>query len=87
MNESGFPDFEATVWFGLFAPSGTPQPVIEKLNRETVKIMASPDVRKKLGEFGNAALGNTPAEFANAIKAETPDWAKVIKDFGITRLD
>jgi tripartite-type tricarboxylate transporter receptor subunit TctC len=87
MEESGFPDFETTVWFGLFAPSGTPKPIIEKLNRESVKIMALPDVRKRLADFGYIALGNTPAEFAEAIKAETPYWAKVIKEAGIKRLD
>jgi tripartite-type tricarboxylate transporter receptor subunit TctC len=87
MEEAGFPDFETTVWFGLFAPSGTPKPIIEKLNRESVKIMALPDVRKRLADFGYIALGNTPAEFAEAIKAETPYWAKVIKESGIKRLD
>ena len=49
--------------------------------------MALPDVRKKLGDFGYVALGNTPAEFAEVIKAEAPYWAKVIKDSGIKPLD
>jgi tripartite-type tricarboxylate transporter receptor subunit TctC len=47
MNESGFPSFETTAWFGLFAPSGTPRHIIETLNRETVKIMALPEMQKK----------------------------------------
>ena len=87
MDESGFPGFETTVWFGLFAPSGTPQPIIERLNRETVKIMALPDVRKKLSDIGNVAFGNTPTEFADVIKAETPYWAKAIRISRIKRID
>jgi tripartite-type tricarboxylate transporter receptor subunit TctC len=87
MDESGFPGFESTIWFGLFAPAGTPKPIIDKLNRETVKIMTLPDVRKKLNDFGYVALGNTPAEFAEVIKSETPYWARAISDFGIKRID
>jgi tripartite-type tricarboxylate transporter receptor subunit TctC len=87
MEEAGFPGFETTVWFGLFAPSGTPKPIIEKLNRESVRVMALPDVRKRLADFGYVALGNTSAEFAEAIKAETHFWAKVINEAGIKRLD
>jgi tripartite-type tricarboxylate transporter receptor subunit TctC len=87
MEEAGFPGFETTVWFGLFAPSGTPTPIVEKLNRESVRIMASPDVRRRLADFGYVALGNTPAEFAEEIKSETTYWTKVIKQSGIKRLD
>jgi tripartite-type tricarboxylate transporter receptor subunit TctC len=87
MDESGFPGFEAAAWFGLFAPSGTPNFIIEKLNREAVKIMSLPDVRNKLNDFGYVALGNSPSEFMKLIKAETPYWAKVIKDAGVKRID
>jgi tripartite-type tricarboxylate transporter receptor subunit TctC len=83
MAESGFPGFEAVPWFGLLAPSGTPQDVIDKLHDETVKALALPEVRKKFDELGLEPIGNTPAEFAAVIKKETPEWAKVIKDAGI----
>jgi tripartite-type tricarboxylate transporter receptor subunit TctC len=87
MAESGFPGFETTVWFGLFAPARTPQPIVERLNREVVKILGLPDVRKKLDDFGYVPLGNTPEQFAELIKTETPYWARVIKDAGIKPID
>jgi tripartite-type tricarboxylate transporter receptor subunit TctC len=83
MAESGYPGFEAVPWFGLLAPSGTPQDVIDKVHDETVKVMAIPEVRKKFDELGLESVGNTPAEFAAVIKKETPEWAKVIKDADI----
>ncbi len=83
MAESGFPGFEAVPWFGLLAPAGTPQEVIDKIHDETVKVMALPEVRKKFDELGLESVGNTPAEFAAVIKKETPEWAKVIKDADI----
>lgn len=83
MAESGFPGFEAVPWFGLLAPAGTPQPIIDKLHDETVKVLAMPDVRQTMQQQGLDIVGNTPAEFAAAIKTETPQWAKVIKDVGI----
>jgi tripartite-type tricarboxylate transporter receptor subunit TctC len=87
MDESGFPGFETIVWFGLFVPSGTPTPIIEKLNRESVKIMSSPEVRKRIFDLGQVPLGNTPAEFAEIIKTELPYYARLIKDAGIPRVD
>ena len=83
MDESGFPGFDVTVWFGLFVPAGTSAAIIERLHRETVKIMALPDVRDKFHAVGIVPLHNTPAEFVDVIKAETPYWARVIKDTGI----
>jgi tripartite-type tricarboxylate transporter receptor subunit TctC len=83
MDESGFPGFEAVPWFGLLAPAGTPNDVVNRLHDEIVKAMAMPEVRKKFDELGLEAVGNTPAEFAALIRKETPEWAKVIKDAGI----
>jgi tripartite-type tricarboxylate transporter receptor subunit TctC len=83
MAESGYAGFEAVPWFGLLAPAGTPQDVINKLHDETVKVMALPEVRRRFDELGLESVGNTPAEFAAVIKKETPEWAKVIKDADI----
>ncbi len=83
MAESGFPGFEAVPWFGLMAPAGTPPAIIDKLYRETVRVLAIPDVRRRLEELGLDVIGNSPAEFAALIKTEIPQWAKVIKDAGI----
>ena len=83
MEESGYPGFEAVPWFGLLAPAGTPQDVVDKLHDETIKALSRPDVRKRFDELGLEPIGNTPAEFAAVIKKEIPEWAKVIKDAGI----
>jgi tripartite-type tricarboxylate transporter receptor subunit TctC len=83
MAESGFPGFEAVPWFGLLAPAGTPPDIIDKIHKETVKDLALPDVHNSMVQQGLDPIGNSPAEFAEAIKTETPRWAKVIKDAGI----
>ena len=83
MEELGFPGFDATAWFGLMAPAGTPQPIIDKLHKETVRVLALPDVKAKLEGLGVQLVGNTPAEFLSVIKTETPHWGKVLKQAGI----
>ena len=83
MIESGYPDFEAVPWFGLMAPAGTPPAIIDRLHRETVKVLALPEVRKRLNDLGLDVIPGTPAEFAAAIEREIPRWASVIKQAGI----
>jgi len=83
MAESGFPGFEAVPWFGLLAPSGTPNDVLDQLHGQTVKALAMPELRKKFDDLGLEPVGNTPAEFTAIIRKETPEWAKVIKNAGI----
>jgi tripartite-type tricarboxylate transporter receptor subunit TctC len=87
MNESGFPGFDVTVWFGLMAPAGTPPAIIDKLHRETARILALPDVRSRFDDLEIEPIGNSPAELAAVIHAECPRWAKLIKDSGIETLD
>jgi tripartite-type tricarboxylate transporter receptor subunit TctC len=87
MDESGFPGFELTPWFGMFVPTGTPVAIIERLHRETSKIIAMPDVNRKVNDLGLLLLGNTPAEFAAQIRAETKYWARFIEEAGIQRID
>jgi tripartite-type tricarboxylate transporter receptor subunit TctC len=81
--ESGFPGYEAVPWFGLMAPAGTPQAIIDRLYAECVKALAFPDARAALVNQGLELIGGTPAEFAAVIKAEQPYWAKIIKEAGI----
>jgi len=81
--ESGFPGYEAVPWFGLMAPAGTPQAIIDRLHAETVRALAFPDARTALVNQGLDVIGGTPAEFAAVIRDETPYWAKVIKEAGI----
>ena len=87
MAESGYPGFEAVPWFGLMAPAGTPGPIVERLHRDTVKVLAQPDVRRKMNDLGLDVIGGTPSEFAAAIERETPRWARVIKQAGIKASD
>jgi tripartite-type tricarboxylate transporter receptor subunit TctC len=87
MIELGYKDFDSSAWFGLMAPAGTPQTIIDKLHQEAVRILARADVRERFGALGMEPIGNTPAEFAAAIAAETPLWAKVIKDAGVKAAD
>jgi tripartite-type tricarboxylate transporter receptor subunit TctC len=83
MVEMGYPGFEAVPWFGLLAPAGTPQAIIDKVHQETAKILAQPDVRKRFADAGLDLIGSSPAEFAEVIRTEIPYWAKIIKEAGI----
>jgi tripartite-type tricarboxylate transporter receptor subunit TctC len=83
MDEAGIRGFVSTVWHSFLAPAGTPPAIIERLHRETLRILALPDVRKTFDAQGLAVIGNTPAEFAAIIKAEGQQWAKVIKESGL----
>ncbi len=87
MSESGFPGFEAVPWFGLMAPAGTPPAIIERVNRDTLRVLAQPEVRKRFGDLGLDVLGGTPAEFTAVMEREIPQWARIIKSAGIKAAD
>jgi tripartite-type tricarboxylate transporter receptor subunit TctC len=87
MDESGFPGFNVTAWFGMFVPAGTPADIIDRLHRETAMIMSLPDVRDKAEAIGMSPMTSTPAELANRIRTEMPYWAKLMKDAGIAPID
>jgi tripartite-type tricarboxylate transporter receptor subunit TctC len=82
MIESGFADFEAIAWIGFLAPGATPKPVIERYNRELVRILNTPEIRQKLLDIQFEIVAGTPEQFAEYIRWETPRWAKVIRDTG-----
>ncbi|MGB9365181.1 MAG: tripartite tricarboxylate transporter substrate binding protein [Xanthobacteraceae bacterium] len=83
MIEKGYADFEAVPWFGFLAPTGTPKAILDKVQRDTVAVLAMPDVRKRFEDNGLDVIGSTGAEFAEVIRKEIPYWAKVIKEAGI----
>ena len=83
--EAGYPGFEATLWNGLFAPAGTAPAIVALLHRETVKALASAQIRARFGELGMETVGNSPQELGAAIRAEIPGWGRVIKAAGIGR--
>jgi len=81
--ESGFPGFEATSWFGLVAPAGTPQAIIDKAHAAAVKITGDLEMKAKFAQIGVDTVGSTPAALGTTIKADIAKWAKVIADAGI----
>jgi tripartite-type tricarboxylate transporter receptor subunit TctC len=76
------PGFEATSWTGFYAPAATPREIVERLSQETQKIVRLPDVAERLKQLGATPVGNTPAEFASFMAAETKKWADVVKASG-----
>jgi len=82
VSESGVPGFEASSWFGLLAPAGTPRDVVTRINGEVAKWLASTDGKEKLAAVGANAAGGSPEDFAKHIAAETAKWAKVVKESG-----
>ena len=80
--ESGLPGFEASSWFGILAPAGTPPAIIAKVNAEVAKWLASPEGKDKLVAIGANAGGGSPEDFARHIQVETAKWAKVVKESG-----
>ena len=83
MAESGYPGYEATLWFGLFAPAGTPADIVKKINEETGRSVATPRMRELLASQGLEIVASSPAEFTARVDREIVKWRKVILDAGI----
>ena len=77
------PGYEATQWFGMLAPAGTPRTIIDRIHQETVRALKAPEVIKQLAGEGADIVGSTPDAFGTYIKSETEKWARVIKSAGI----
>jgi len=85
VEEAGGPalkGYEASSWFGLLAPAGTPPEIVQRIQQEVAKSLGTPDIKEKLVAQGALPSGNTPAEFAKLIDSEHRKWAKVVKDSG-----
>ncbi len=82
ISESGVPGFEASSWFGMLAPAGTPAPIVARINAEVNKWLQSAEARERLLSQGAEAAGGSPEHFANHIRAESEKWAKVVKASG-----
>ena len=74
------PGFENTGWFGLMAPAGTPKEIVDKIYRDTAKILDTAELRARFYALGMVPVGNTPAEFAEAIREESARWASVVRE-------
>jgi tripartite-type tricarboxylate transporter receptor subunit TctC len=81
--EAGLPGVEAIVWNGIFAPGGTPRPVIDVLHRELVKAYNAPEIKAQVEAAGSTIVADTPDEFAAFIRAETAKWGKVGRAAGV----
>jgi tripartite-type tricarboxylate transporter receptor subunit TctC len=77
------PGYEASAFFGMSAPKGTPPEIIDKLNKEINAALADPKVKARLAELGGILIPGTPADFGNVVAEETDKWAKVIKAGGV----
>ena len=83
MQEGGVPRYEVTPWYGMVAPAGTPPAIVNKLNREIVRIVHLPEVIQKMATDGSEPVGSTPAQFAAHIKSEVEKWQDLIRKTGI----
>ena len=81
--EAGVPGYAATSWNGMFAPTKTPRPIIQKINAEVVKALNAPDVRDRLVSMGSEPVGNSPDEFRAYVNQEFARWGKIIKENNI----
>ena len=83
VSEAGVKGYEATIWLGVMAPTGTPKPVIDRLNAEIQKIVARPDVKKTWNEQGAEPMHMAPGEFEKYLNDDIAKWAKVVKSAGV----
>lgn len=82
ISEAGYKGFDATTWFGLVAPAGTPPAIVNRINIEVNKLLKGEEVRQKFAAEGGGALGGSPQEFAALLKSDYAKWAKVVRDSG-----
>jgi len=81
--EAGLPGMVMKYWVGYSVPTGTPQPIVERLNKEIVSAVGAPDARKRFADLGMDAVGNTPAQAAKLVSDEIDRWSAVVKAAGI----
>ena len=83
--EGGVPGFDVTSWNAIFAPAGTPQPIIDTLNKGILEVLAMPETKKLLLDLGIEAKGSTPAELGDKLKADIVKWTAIIDKSGIEK--
>jgi tripartite-type tricarboxylate transporter receptor subunit TctC len=83
IDEAGVPGYEATIWLGIMAPKGTPQPIVDKLNAEIGKVVNRPDVKEAWAKQGVEPMTMSPAEFDKYLRADIEKWGKVVKEAGV----
>lgn len=86
VGEMGYPSIEMSVWYGLFAPAGTPAAVVERLNAGVAQVVSDPAIKKRLADLGHETATPTPPQIAELIRKDSAKWAKAAKD-GNIKLD
>ena len=81
--EAGLPGYDASVWFGVFVPAGTPRPVIERLHAEILKALQTPDLKSRMVSMGTEVSGMGPDDFGAYVRKEIPKWANLVKAAGV----
>lgn len=84
LDESGLKGFDQGTWFGILAPAATPKEVVARLNTEIIRVVASPEFRKKMDDIGAVPVGNSAAQMATQIKTDTERYARLVKDAKVT---
>ena len=82
VSETGLPGYDAVSWYGVLAPAGTPRPIVDRLNAEIRKIVATPEIRDAFLNQGAEPVTDTPEEFAAIVRADVAKWAKIVKATG-----
>jgi tripartite-type tricarboxylate transporter receptor subunit TctC len=82
--EAGLSNFISDSWYGVFAPAGTPQPIVAKLNVDIQRILAMPDVKQKLASEGAIPVGNSPEQFTEQVRKELDHWTRIAKEAKIS---
>jgi tripartite-type tricarboxylate transporter receptor subunit TctC len=82
--EAGLPGYEAANWWGILAPAGTPQPIVDRLHKELSAIALSAETKRRFENEGAEALQMSAADFGRFIADETAKWARVVKEAGIS---
>jgi len=83
LSESGLPGFDATLYYGLVAPAGTPQPIVQRLNKELRTALGSDEVRRRIFNEGGEPMPTTPEEHAQLIDRDETKWSRLIKSIGL----
>ncbi|MEI7570803.1 MAG: tripartite tricarboxylate transporter substrate-binding protein, partial [Alcaligenaceae bacterium] len=85
MAEAGVPNMLVTAWFGLFAPTTTPQPIIDRLQQATSKVLQTSDIQKRFKEMGGIPGGNSPTEFNAFVQTEIANWRQTVQAAKLTQ--
>ncbi len=83
--ESGLVSIPVESWNGLFAPAGTPKPIVDQLAKVMAEMTRDPEVRKRMATFGSSAVANTPSQYAELLRVESNQWEKAVAEIGLKK--